>query len=220
MKPGHPQVVACPACETEHLRRTLLSANTAGTRYFTDGNSYAPMWPASPQYTKCRSCSALFKITEETIEKRHWSELPEDAPYINFLEIDDYVAAIEQGLCNSAPKGSKEQKADVMALRLALWREFNEMFRDPESDAESMNDPRYEDNCRALLAEIPEDGANDTSLLTLAEIHRNLGEYEDCLRLLGRVTRRETFGRYISASTAQCTARSRKTVQVSLAYGK
>jgi len=140
----------------------------------------------------------------------HW----DDYPLVEFLSVDDYIRAIESGLCNSGPKGSEEFNNDALMLWLMLWMAFNDIFRYPENDPGAIADPRYQENCRAILSEIPEDGANDPDILTLAEIYRNLGEFDECIRLLGKIADKDGFEPCISAFMEQCAARNSKTFQI------
>ena len=184
------------------------------------------MLPEFPIFTKCSSCNTLFKITKKIVseEERRMgtSRSKRKYPFVRFLAIDDYIRAIEDGLCNSKPRGSKQFNAEVLELRLLLWRAFNDRFRDYSSyvvrgvDAEAITDPRYLDNCRAILSEMPEEGARDSNLLTLAEIHRNLGEFDECVRLLGRIADKDRFKHYISTFMEQCAGKSTKTVEVAI----
>jgi len=245
MIPGPPALVTCPACGAQHHRESLISSNTIGASFYSDGKMVAAMSPDFPIFTKCHSCSALFKITNENYKRANRLEwgcycYSDDGPiygggskapfpFVRFLEIDEYIAAIEQGLCNSAPKGSEEYNEDLTSLRRLLWWAFNDEFCDSacsiwsrricgegqeSSGVEAITDPRYLDNCRAMLAETSEDGADDPTLLQLAEIHRNIGEFDESIWVLDKVSDKVKYMRYISAITEECAAQNRKTVIV------
>jgi len=226
MIPGPPDVLTCPACGAKHYRKNLISGNTIGATYFSDGVMNAPMLPKIPVFTKCYSCNALFKVTKEIVSKggKEWDFLVPNANthFVRFLAIDDYIRAIDEGLCNSEPRGSKEFNADTLQLRLRLWRAFNDNLcrRGRGNNVEAITDQRYLDNCRAILSEITEDGASDPELLTLAEIHRNLGEFDECLRLLFWVADKDRFKHYISAFQEQCAAHNKKTFDVTEPHSK
>jgi len=228
--PGPPEVIACPACGAKHFRETLISGNTCGSRYYSDGRMVAPFLPAFPYFVRCCACKAFFKITEEVISER----LQEDSyfrgksrcdfPFVEFLTIDEFCQAIQDGLHNSRPKGSKEYDNDIWSLRIQLWHTFNDKVRDDKGGAGAIEDPRYIDNCRTMLSEIREEDRvrdeeeegpdRDTSLLMLAEIHRNLGEFEECMRLLGEIANADKYSRYIPLISEQCAAQNRKTVRI------
>jgi hypothetical protein len=216
MIPGAPEVVTCPACGAKHFRETMISGNTFGAKYYSDGKMVAPMLPEYPIVTRCHSCSALFKIKKELISGNimDHSHVKDGHPFVEFLAVDDYFQAIEGGLCNSGPKGSEEFNHDVLMLRLMLWRTFNDIFRSPGDSPEAIADPRYQENCRAILSAIPEDEDSDSDILTLAEIHRNIGEFDECIRVLGKITDKDGFKPYISLFTEQCEARNTKTFKI------
>ena len=59
-----------------------------------------------------------------------------------------------------------------------------------------------------------EDKTDDESILTSAELWRNLGEFEKCKRLLNEVKKTEEYERYISAIRAACDVESTLTVEI------
>lgn len=60
MRPGPDLVVACPRCGRRARARTLLSGNTFGARFWTDGKVEAPMLPTHPPVAPCRACGRMF----------------------------------------------------------------------------------------------------------------------------------------------------------------
>ena len=223
MKPGAPQVVKCPSCEMLQKRRTLTSGNMFAATYYSDGIIDAPMLPEEPYYVRCPSCFVFFKLSKEVIigeiplDTWEWNEdLSErvlvrpidpkwlEAPLVRFLSTDEYRWAIRSGLYNSGAKDSEEWKEDILSLRFAFWRASNDGRRDKLT---------YDDNCRVLLAALA--NANDAeSLITRAEIYRNLGEFDKCINLLDQIKNPAEYEPYISAIRAACKANDLLTVIV------
>ena len=64
MIPGANLIIKCPACQFLHQRESLISGNTFGAEYFSDGKRDAPMLPDFPYFVKCNNqeCGVFFKI--------------------------------------------------------------------------------------------------------------------------------------------------------------
>lgn len=211
MIPGRPVTVKCPSCSMLQLRRTLLSGNTLGARYYSDGKCDAPMLPEYPYYVKCPVCEAFFKIKESLCRKSS-SDDNSEMPFVSFLSVDELCIAIEKGLYNG-------NKKDVLPLRILLWRGFNDRVRDGgsnlfrEKDSGEDDKAIYEDNCRAILSLLAKN-KEDENLLVQAEVFRNLGEFDKCKKLLEKIKSPDKFIVYISSISKACGAKSTVTVCV------
>jgi hypothetical protein len=172
-------------------------------------------------FAPCPSCGIIFKLNDDvTIKKRTWSDwfAWRKATYVRFLTVDEYCQAIENGLYNSGPKDSEEWKGDILSMRFELWRTFNRS-RNAETASKTTDihgaDTKfvYEENCRTLLAALA-DAHDDCSLLTRAELHRNLDEFDQCASLLDRIKKKGDYQPYISAIREACAAKNTFTVRV------
>ena len=201
---GTPEIIICPSCGMHQLRRTMASGNNIGIRYYSDGNCVAPMLLEVPYFVKCPSCGVFFKIIDEVIDEKMYDENPSD-PFVEFLTADEYIQAIAEGLYNTGKSGSKEQKNDILALRISFWRFLNQSDRDEYPAA-------YEENCRQILSEFTNDA--DEPRLTRADLCRNLGEFDKCKSVLSEIKETEKYGVYIDAIRAACDAENTLTVQV------
>jgi len=236
MYPGPNHIIKCPSCGAFQQRQSLASGNNFGAVYYSDGNVMMPMLESYPYYVKCPSCGVFLKLSDTVVvgripwdhgsllrEKSHCtSEYPDEwaeAPDAEFLTINEYCRAIENGLCNSGAKDSEEWKKDILALRVALWRAFNDKIRNPKTDAESPetmgNSERavYDANCRAILVVMADD-FDDGSLLTKAEIYRNLGEFEQCVSSLSQIKDYDRYSPYITSIKKACIGKNMLTVRV------
>ena len=60
MKPGKPRILTCPFCGTEKLVLSLISGNTIGAEYWSDGKKIAPMLPETSYVQKCPHCGKYY----------------------------------------------------------------------------------------------------------------------------------------------------------------
>ena len=56
MMPGPILIKKCSACGGLIEEEILMSGNTCGAVYWTDGEHYAPMLPDTPELVKCPHC--------------------------------------------------------------------------------------------------------------------------------------------------------------------
>jgi hypothetical protein len=204
MMPGTPEIVKCPSCKEKQQRPTLISGNTFGASYYSDGKRIAPMLPQYPYFVKCPKCTKFFKIAHEEIAREMSFDRDSIIPFVKFLTVDELLQAIESGLVN----GNDD---DILSLRIELWQTFNDSIRDGQKEI-----PRkelYEDNCRKILSELTEQN-NDETYLTCAELWRNIGEFNQCASFLGKINSSEKFKDYISAINAACDVQNTLTVCV------
>ena len=163
----------CPHCRTHVVQEETVSGNTIGAIYWTDGKREAKMLPDHPWLAKCPVCSRLFWVDEA-------------------VEVDSgFDAAIgkQQVLAPSGKEmleflsGSALPRDKEMFLRVAAWRSANDAWRrNPNATPAFSKD--QEQNLKALSDMLDEKEPNQRILK--AEIARELGEYDKCLRLLSQ----------------------------------
>ncbi len=193
MMPGETIYRDCPTCDQLLIERTLLSGNTIGARYWTDGKMDAPMFPNNPALVRCPNCDSLLWLPEarehgfetpprmfETVEGARDPIAPADA---------DYLQAIEQGL---APDAEREKYCRVHA-----WHAFNDARRE-RRDAPELGDLPDETaaNMKALFALLDRQAPAERMLR--AELARELGRFPEALALLNH-----DFGEDYAATAAQ-----------------
>ncbi len=148
---------------------------------YSDGSMYAPMMIDIPNPTKCEGCGTILKLSQ-----------------LERLEKEPKVKNIYE--CRALGKSDLLKAIDIfpedeLALRLIVWRNYNSIFKTcPDSERirtdyiTSLDSPAYIDNSSALLKLLNSD--NEKERLLMAEIHRNLGNFEECLRLIPKSARR------------------------------
>jgi ribosomal protein L7/L12 len=63
MIPGPTHIIGCPSCRAPHRLGSLMSGNTSGARWWSDGKREAPMLPSSPLVTRCHGCGRYFWLS-------------------------------------------------------------------------------------------------------------------------------------------------------------
>jgi uncharacterized Zn finger protein len=59
MIPGPTVIYECSSCGKHIEQQTIVSGNTFGARFWTDGKVDAPMLPDEPWLVKCQHCGIL-----------------------------------------------------------------------------------------------------------------------------------------------------------------
>ena len=161
----------------------MISGNTFGARFWTDGKMMALMLPDRPWLTKCPKCKALFWIDEakELGRQQPWHKdkqwpdaiepsIPTEADYLGFLE-------------DSTLPQRKE-----LYLRRRAWWAANDGAR-INKEANVAWSAAQQANLESLAALMDEN--NPDQRITKAEIFRELMKFDDCINLLKHPFERE-----------------------------
>jgi hypothetical protein len=73
--------------------------------------------------------------------------------------------------------------------------------------------PSYRENCKELLSMLKPD--IESNLILIAELHRNLGEFEECLELLKRAERSTGRNDWVIAIESACHKGNTATIPIS-----
>lgn len=141
MIPGSHDIIGCPTCGAPHRQGSLVSGNTLGARWWSDGKLEAPMLPARPLVTRCRGCGRYF-----------WLSRGERLGHIEALGSEQYRDVL---LVDVGPR-----RAEVLAV---LHRWFRMEPREAEALLERLPfelvPELLRDKARTLLGELQEAGA-------------------------------------------------------------
>lgn len=160
-----------PHCKAHVVEEATLSGNTIGSKIYTDGKREAKMLPDHPALVKCPVCGGLFWVEEA-------------------LKVDMGFDAAEGKLPVIAPKEKEIQdflgrstlaEDKEFYLRLRLWWKANDAWR-WVPNSKPVFSPEQVQNIEALSA-LFDDSLPGHRILK-AEIARELGEFEKCLKLL------------------------------------
>ena len=219
----------CPACGNYFYRSNVRSYNTFGATVFSDGYTtgcHNPYW-----LTRCPKCKHFF--AKEHLFEMLESDctLPMD-PHLSywtkkklennklFGRLDGYFSeeetkadfikkAIAQGQYFPVTVLEHEKSEHKLRLHCDLWHEYN-MHRDKVSDE------IYDELCRSIINMIENKQYTVyTDKLTLAELYRNIGEFEKCLNLLDTLKRPNAADKAIDCIRAEAEKNNRLTAIVS-----
>lgn len=179
MIPGATIIRECSACGKHIAQGTIVSGNTIGARYWTDGKRVAPMLPDQPLLGKCQHCNTLVWINEQKKVgeiHRGGSTNRETDKYSDALPVSDPTF---QDFADLLEAGLNDKKKERY-LRLRAWWTGNDSRRKsvqtmPLNSSEAQN-------LRAFIALLNESDENDR--IMKAEVLRELCEFEEAEKLL------------------------------------
>ncbi len=189
MLPGPDYIYKCPNCGNLLKRGSLMSGNTIGMQIFSDGKSEAPMLPDFPDLTKCTKCNTIFWLSKlKEIGTYEWGDKENpswaNADNVEFLNVEDYFRAIDEGLA--------ENRQEELFIRQSIWWKYNDRIRiffkmrKHETPYVNENDEiKWRENCSKLMNLL--DPSDLDQKIMIAEIKRNLGNFEDCLDIIKQI---------------------------------
>lgn len=187
MLPGPTYIYECPNCGNLLSNESLMSGNTFDSKLFSDGKTIAPMLPEFPDLTKCKKCNTIFWLSK--LKEIGTYDYNDDenltcgkADRADFLTVDDYHNAIKKGLA-----GDIEEE---VIIRQQLWWAYNDRIREGQNIFTNEEDEaRWKDNIINLKKILDQLDINHK--IMVAEIHRNLGEFEECFKLIESIDTNE-----------------------------
>ncbi|MDD3875584.1 MAG: hypothetical protein PHT69_03130 [Bacteroidales bacterium] len=180
MLPGPNYIYKCPKCNTLHQQMSLMSGNTFGAMIYSDGNMFAPMMPDIPKITLCTECRQIFWLDEQNLVGTYdfndpINEAFEQAASVSHLYLEDLIYVIE----NSLYRNEDEE----FYIRQRLWWVFNQkLLKDSELLGNQHMKSLYQNNCVRLIELFK--GEYDNERVFIAELYRNLGQFDRCMDIL------------------------------------
>lgn len=176
MKPGKPVIRDCTSCGQLIRQRTLLSGNTIGALFWTDGKMRATMLPHFPLLIRCPQCRELLwlkNLPESEVQEEVYDTKP---------EIKDPFQATANDYLEAANGNLTGDSANENYLRVMAWQAVNDAVRDDNDGVEREFSPEIEANLEILLARLDIDKPEER--IMKAEICRELGRFGESLQLL------------------------------------
>ena len=169
---GSTVIRQCASCGKHILQRTLMSGNTCGAAYWTDGKRDAPLLPDQPLLVKCPHCGAILWIkAQKQVGEIDWCVETTEIRFPLVPTVEDYAGFLKAGM---------NDKRKERYVRLRAWWAGNDQRR---GEAREMPLDSFEiENLRAFITLLDE--ANDDDRLTKAEALRELGEFAAAEKLL------------------------------------
>jgi predicted metal-binding transcription factor (methanogenesis marker protein 9) len=209
-----PTIYICPACKKPMLKTNYMSYTVHNSTAWSDGSRTG--YPHfTPNLAKCPNCAAIFFLHNQWPKKEDPNE--ETRYYKNIADPDiaDYIKAVRQGL-------AKDEDEEIEA-RTLLWRALNSNICSNDEYRELR-----QDNCEKLLSlnELKFNKAKPDAnhknriehetkfhenhkethnlLITIAELKRNLGRFDECLKDLENLP--ESYNRLKEQFAEKCMA--------------
>ena len=179
-----PKTVYCPFCMSKYLVYQLMSGNTCGAEFYSDGYLFAPMLPNVPKILKCKKCKNYSWIEDcITLEPDNKSELEDDI-LIENLDLLEFIEVFQKNIFI--------QPEREFYLRCQIRFLFNDQYR--YNISKDYSDQIIEFCQENLLKLIPfyEKYYNPVESKYLkAEIFRNLGKFYDAKKLFQEIDSEE-----------------------------
>ncbi|MBT4033530.1 MAG: hypothetical protein HN929_10295 [Chloroflexi bacterium] len=191
MLPAPSMIYLCPHCSGLIEQERWASLNTHGARFWSDGRMIASMYPDGYQLILCPHCSNrlwMSELDEVDSWDKYYGEpsfgpdgegglmhIPHSKGYDQARQgkepsFDDYMVELQEGVHDEEREGYLRQRA---------WWRGNDQRREgeqvPLSDQER-------DNLKQFLKMI--DPSDDYWRVIAAEVNRELGQFQEALRLL------------------------------------
>lgn len=198
-----PDYKRCPHCEEILMSMEVMSHNTFGTTFWTDGRAYDAL-KSHHQMMKCPECSAFFwkrdmiELGKEERKKSKYDKEIEDmikkinndkTSYEDNGELVEYerVNPIELSEMYSF-LGSKEvrNKEEERYVRKMIWWHSNDLRRINKNNDNNVTYSEEEIKNMERLLELESDDAIENTLVK-AEIKRYFGEFESSMLLLDEI---------------------------------
>jgi hypothetical protein len=197
MLPGPTYIYECPSCKGLLERRSISSGNTSRAKFRSDGQMRAPMLPTTPLLVACPKCKAsIFWPSSKEVDSYETNVmtgfLGADPPSVETLafraemkakklrykDVFGYEQASSAQIIEFIRNGSAESSFEL-PLRLLFWQRVNDERL--EVGRIGLNSDEQE-NLQKLLLLI--DLKTDSHRLQKAEIYRQLGQFNDAMRIL------------------------------------
>ena len=215
----------CPACGNFFYNSGVRSYSVFGSIQYSDGVSktdYDPFWVS--QCPKCKQYVAnehLFRLPFP-IPVDHGLDVPgyrsrytvkadENYGHVSGFEYDysrkELVEKIiAQGQYFPITVSEASRKSHKRLLYRELWHEYN-MHRN------EIDDEVYCNVCRELI-EMLSDSRDIRFRITLAELYRNIGEFERCLAILDEVNDESALGGAVERIRSEALKKNKLTVVI------
>ena len=185
----------CPACGNLYYGSTMCSYTVFGATHYSDG-SCIPNGPAMTWVTECPRCNQYFAkeylfpiphpVTADEIPKeildRPWRNEGSNFGYVDGAYSENSLVfwenVVQKGLYFPMTAYKWDREAYTTRAYKELWYRYNR-HRD------EISEEIYSAHCRRLIDMLNE--RHEDALLPLAELYRNLGDFEKSEALLFKV---------------------------------
>ena len=214
----------CPACGNYFYNSGVRSFSIFGSIRYSDGVSktdYNPFWVS--QCPKCKQyvanehlfrlpfpVSVEFGLDDPKFRRPYTVKDNEKYGRVDCFEGGNRKAIVEkilaQGLYFPITVSEASRRSHKRLLYRELWHEYN-MHRN------EIDDEVYCNVCRELI-EMLSDSRDIRFRITLAELYRNIGEFERCLAILDEVNDESALGGAVERIRSEALKKNKRTVVI------
>lgn len=169
------EINQCPKCDCEFITTVAMSISAFGENSYTDGYVGGSVIDMGGALLICPGCT-MYLWKEDVLARRFVDDKASNELSLAWAEKlrgPDFEILLGQTYWNS--------EAQERYIRRRAWWSFNNVYRE-HPDKEFELPAEQEENLLRLLQLI--DTNNSFNALTTAEIYRQLGQFEQCLKQL------------------------------------
>ncbi|MFN2341528.1 MAG: hypothetical protein ABR547_09705 [Halanaerobium sp.] len=184
MLPGPVKIIKCPYCDQKFKQSTMMSGNTMGATFWTDGKREAPMLPDSITISFCGACRQYFWVDDAEVldEAPPDSDKYLDLDYLKNLTLEQYIDAFQ--------KIEIRSDQDKFFLLRQIWWKYNDYYREnKEAEIPQAIKKLIPDLLDKLLDNFNEE--NDDHFLMKGELLRELGQFKVAEKTLKKINNPE-----------------------------
>ncbi len=166
-----PIIYCCPICKKLYSHYILLSGNTFGAIFYSDGFVLAPMLPNIKKLTRCNNCKNFFRMNDSN-EITDEITLEYELPPIPNITMYDYNEYLNTNSCLDLE--------DEIFIRTQLRYSYNHSISYIEDNKALLIN---NDNLQKLINLYTCNFDKPKYLFTVAEIYRNLHNFNRSIEL-------------------------------------
>ena len=200
-------IYKCPNCGTLMKRPNTSDLLRDGTKFYSDFSVNISKNDVWPRIAKCRECdtiSWLRKVNEVEQDAIEGKSKMSDIKEIKYLDLEDYFSVLSNGIV--------ENETDEVLVRRNIWWLYNDRIKVGKPLYKDKDDlKRWTNNIEHYLRLLESLGSG--SKLVIAEINRNLGEFDNCISMLNSIEDDEWLD-YRKRLIVECERKNRWVVEV------
>lgn len=184
-------ILICPICSQLYKKHVIVSSNSFYATYFSDSYTEGPYLPGQSSIIKCinEDCGHFLKISnlkqiaslnysdDDVYRPESWQTAYDLRKYK--FKIKDLLDCLSDDLCNTLEN-------ELFIRTQILWR-YNDFFReDKKYELSDQDETNRKSNIKRLI-EIKRDRDTVKDTIFLAELHRELADFDSCIKILSEI---------------------------------
>ncbi len=199
MNPGFCLLAECPHCGEKKELLQLLSGNSFGVKLWSDLKKEMPMMPMVSPVQKCPKCGHFYMLNEVKQEEGKTYSFEE-----GWLTFEESLLALEE------LKSDKKDRLELLTI-IVIWAYNDIQRKEPESDSLSPHKeksekirntptPEQTETFRSVIKKLLEQDIYTDNELLLAELYREIGEFDKCIHILEKFEPQSEFHELVKNS--------------------